>query len=49
MKLAAAIKRHENMAAAFARIGKAKLARLHLLRAGELRKASQIKRECKAS
>lgn len=45
MNIRAAIKRHEDLAAAFARIGKAKLARMHLLRAGELRKASQIKKE----
>lgn len=49
MNYAKAIKRHENHAAAFARIGKAKLARMHLMRAGELRKAKQIKREVKAS
>lgn len=48
MTFAKAIKRHEDLAAAFARIGKAKLARMHLLRAGELRKAKEIKRECKA-
>ncbi|MGE0278434.1 MAG: hypothetical protein AB7R40_23810 [Nitrospiraceae bacterium] len=45
MNLRLAIKRHEDMANAFARIGKAKLARLHLLRAEELRKTQQIKRE----
>lgn len=47
MNFRLAIKRHENLAAAFAQIGKAKLARLHLLRAGELRKTMQIKRECR--
>lgn len=48
MNLAKAAKRHEDLAAAFARIGKAKLARMHLLRAEELKTAKQIKRECKA-
>lgn len=42
-----AAKRHEDLATAFARIGKAKLARLHLLRANELKTAKKIKRECK--
>lgn len=47
MNYALAIKRHEDMAAAFALIGKAKLARMHKLRAEQLRKTQQIKRECK--
>lgn len=49
MNFAKAVKRHEDLATAFARIGKAKMARLHLLRAGELKKAKDIKQECKAS
>lgn len=49
MRFNAAIQRHEDLAAAAARIGKAKLARMHLLRAGELRKAKQIRKEAKAS
>lgn len=48
MNFAVAIKRHEDKAAIAARIGKAKLARLHLLRANELRTARKIKRESKA-
>lgn len=47
MNFIKAAKRHEDLAAAFARIGKAKLARLHLLRANELKTAKRIKRECK--
>jgi hypothetical protein len=49
MNMARAIKRHEDLANAFAKIGKAKLARLHLLRAEQFRKAKQIRREGKAS
>lgn len=48
MNYARAIKRHEDMAAAFAKIGKAKMVRLHMLRAGELKKAKQIKQECRS-
>lgn len=49
MNFIKAAKRHEDLATAFARIGKAKLARLHLLRANELRTARKVKQECKAS
>lgn len=49
MNLRQAIQRHEDKAALAARIGKAKLARAHKLRAEQLRVAKQIKRECKAS
>lgn len=49
MNFAKAVKRHEDLANAFARIGKAKLARLHLLRAEQLRTAKQIRKEAKAS
>jgi hypothetical protein len=49
MNFRAAIKRHEDLANAFARLGKAKLSRMHLLRAEELRKAKQIRKEAKAS
>jgi len=47
MRFSAAIKRHEDLANTFARTGKAKLARLHLLRANELRTAKRIRKECK--
>lgn len=45
MNFTKAAKRHEDLAAAFAKIGKAKMARLHLLRANELKTAKKIKRE----
>ena len=47
MNFAKAAKRHEDLAAAFAKIGKAKMARLHLLRANELRTARKVKQECR--
>lgn len=40
-----AIQRHEDKAASAARIGKAKLARAHKLRADQLRVTQRIKRE----
>jgi hypothetical protein len=45
MNLRLAIKRHEDLANAFARTGKAKLARMHLLRAEQLRTAKTIRKE----
>jgi hypothetical protein len=45
MNLQQAINRHEDKAALAARLGKAKLARAHKLRAEQLRTAKQIKRE----
>lgn len=45
MNIPKAIKRHEEMAAAFAKIGKAKLARMHLLRAEQFKKLLELKRE----
>lgn len=42
-----AAKRHEAMAAAFAKIEKPKLAAFHLRIADQHRKAQKIKRECK--
>lgn len=45
MNIARAIQRHEDKAALAARIGKAKLARAHKLRAEQLRIARQIRKE----
>ena len=45
MNIAQAIKRHEDLAFWFARIGKAKRARMELLRVEELKKVRQLKRE----
>lgn len=47
MNLAKAAKRHEELAVFYARIGKAKTARLHVLRADQLEKAKELKRECR--
>jgi len=45
VNIAQAIKRHEDLAFWFARIGKAKRARMELLRVEELKKVRQLKRE----
>jgi hypothetical protein len=47
MNLAQAIRKHENMAALYARQGLSRRARLELLRAEQLKIAQRIKRECK--
>lgn len=49
VNLSRAIKRHEDKAAIAARIGNAKLARTHKLRAEQLRTAKQIRKEVRAS
>ena len=45
MNIAQAIKRHQDLAFWFARIGKAKSARLELLRIEQLKKLRELKRE----
>lgn len=45
MNFTTAIRRHEDQARHYARLGKAKAARAHLLRAGQLRTAMTIKDE----
>lgn len=45
MNFSTAIRRHEDQARHYARLGKAKAARAHLLRAGQLRMAMKIKSE----
>lgn len=45
MNIAQAIKRHEDLAFWFARMGKAKRARAELLRVEQLKKMRQLKRE----
>lgn len=47
MNLATAIRKHEDMAALYARQGLSRRARLELLRAEQLKTARKIKRECK--
>jgi hypothetical protein len=47
MNLTRAIQKHEDMAAMYARQGLSRRARIELLRAEQLKKAQQIKRECK--
>ncbi len=48
MNFTKAAKRHEEQAAAYALVGKAKRARAELLRAEQMRMAKRIKRECRA-